>query len=88
MGFLTGILHFFVPRERTLLFTTFDQAQYFRVKSRLTAAGIRHRSKINGGMRAATNRANYGGNLAVQHELFVSKKDEHRALKEIQSSSV
>ncbi|MEK5238625.1 hypothetical protein NST99_23310 [Paenibacillus sp. FSL L8-0470] len=56
------------------------------MKSRLAAAGIRHRSKINGGMRAATNRANYGGNLPVQHELFVSREDEHRALKEISSS--
>lgn len=84
---LRGLLHFFIPRERTLFFSTFDQSQYFRVKSRLATAGIRHRSKINGGMRGATHRGHYGGNQAARHELFVSKEDKHRALMEIQSSS-
>ncbi|MGN7761644.1 hypothetical protein [Paenibacillus sp. 22594] len=79
MGLFKGILHFFIPRERTLVFTTFDQAQYFRAKGRLTAAGIPHRSKINGGMQATVQRAQYGGKASVQHDLYVRKEDEYRA---------
>ncbi|WP_157261255.1 hypothetical protein [Paenibacillus wynnii] len=48
MRFLKGIFRFFVPAERTLLFTTFDQAQYFKMKSAIIAAGISHRTKIKG----------------------------------------
>ena len=83
MGLLRGIWYFFIPRERTLLYTTFDQGQYFRMKGLLTAAGVPHRSKINGGMKAATHRAYYGGKTAVQHDLYVCKEDEHRALQAI-----
>lgn len=86
MGWMRGIWHFFVPRERTLVYTTFDQSQYFRVKSRLAEAGIRHRSRMNGGMKAATQRAGFGGKVNVQHELFVRKEDEHRALGAIHKS--
>ncbi|MDQ0194442.1 hypothetical protein J2T20_002810 [Paenibacillus wynnii] len=32
MRLLKGIFRFFVPAERTLLFTTFDQAQYYKIK--------------------------------------------------------
>ncbi|CAM4504543.1 hypothetical protein [Paenibacillus typhae] len=84
MGFARSILHFFIPPERTLLYTTFDQKEYFVNKNRLSAAGIRHRSKINGGMRVISSRNYYGGNMASRHELFVSKEDELRALKAIQ----
>lgn len=84
MGLLKSIWHLFVPRERTLVYTTFDQGQYFRVKSRLAAAGIPHRSRINGGMRAVTRRANIGGKTAMQHDLFVRMEDEHRALQALQ----
>lgn len=83
MGVLKSIWHFFIPRERTLVYTTFDQGQYYNVKGRLTAAGVPHRSRINGGMKAATQRAYYGGKATVQHDLYVSKEDEHRALKAI-----
>ncbi|WP_340024581.1 hypothetical protein MHI24_05565 [Paenibacillus sp. FSL K6-1096] len=86
MSWLKGIWHFFVPQERTLVYTTFDQSQYFRVKSRLAAAGIPHRSRINGGMKAATQRGSFGGKAAVQHDLFVRKEDEHRALGAIHKS--
>ncbi|QQZ60831.1 hypothetical protein JI735_31020 [Paenibacillus sonchi] len=79
MGLLKGILHFFIPRERTLVYTTFDQTQYFKIKGRLSAAGIPHRSKINGGMKALGQRAQYGGKATVQHDLYVRKEDEHRA---------
>ncbi|QSF43598.1 MULTISPECIES: putative signal transducing protein [Paenibacillus] len=85
MSLAKSILHFFLPQERTLLFTTFDQRQYFLIKNRLSAAGIRHRSKINGGMRVISSRNHYGGNMASRHELFVSKEDEYEALKVIQS---
>ena len=85
MNLANSVLQFFIPPERTLLFTTFDQAQYYRVKGRLIAGGVRHRSKINGGMRGVTHRAQYGGNMASRYELFVSKEDEHKALKVIQS---
>lgn len=84
MGLFKGIWHFFVSRERTLVYTTFDQGQYFRVKSRLAAAGLPHRSRINGGMRAVTQRANFGGKTAMQHDLFVRREDEHRALQAVQ----
>jgi hypothetical protein len=80
---LKGIWHFFIPRERTLIYTTFDQGQYFRVKSRLSAAGVPHRSKMNGGMSATTQRAAFGGKATVQHELYVHKEDEHKALQAI-----
>lgn len=83
MSLLRSIWHFFVPRERTLVYTTFDQRQYFKVKGLLAAAGVRHRSRINGGMKATTQRANYGGKATVQHDLYVCKEDEHRALKAI-----
>ncbi|MRN53530.1 hypothetical protein [Paenibacillus monticola] len=75
-----NILHFFIPRERTLIYTTFDQAQFFKVKGNLLAAGIRHRSKIEGGTRGTTHRAFTGGKLQQQHCLYVCKEDEHRAL--------
>ncbi|MDF9840456.1 MULTISPECIES: hypothetical protein [unclassified Paenibacillus] len=84
MGFARSILHFFIPPERTLLYTTFDQREYFVIKNRLSVAGIRHRSKINGGMRVISSRNHYGGNMSSRHELFVSKEDEHNALKAIQ----
>lgn len=87
MDFLRGLLHVFIPRERTLLLTTFDHSLFIGAKSRLAAAGIRHRSKINGGMRVPLNRAHYGGNPAAQYEIFVGREDEHRALQEIQPSS-
>ncbi|MHA6530740.1 putative signal transducing protein [Paenibacillus sp. BAC0078] len=83
MSFLKAILHFFIPRERTLLYTTFDQAQYFRAKGRLTSQGIPHRSKINGGMQALGQRALYSGKTSVQHDLYVRKEDEHRAAQAI-----
>lgn len=85
MGLVKSILHFFIPAERTLLLTTFDQVQYYRVKDRLIAAGIRHRSKINGGMREITRRAKYGGKMSSRYELFVSKEDEFEALEVIQT---
>ncbi|MBP2111375.1 hypothetical protein [Paenibacillus silagei] len=84
MGLLRGIWHVFVPRERTLVYTTFDQGQYLRVKSRLAEAGIPHRSRINGGMRETTRRANFGGKATIQHDLFVRKEDEHKALQAVQ----
>ncbi|WP_342561954.1 hypothetical protein NST84_20240 [Paenibacillus sp. FSL R7-0345] len=83
MGIARSLLHFFIPPERTLLYTTFDQREYFVIKNRLSAAGIRHRSKINGGMRVISSRNHYGGNLSSRHELFVSKDDEQRAIKAI-----
>ncbi|MCE3202091.1 hypothetical protein [Paenibacillus sonchi] len=83
MGLLKGMLHFFISRERTLVYTTFDQAEYFKIKSRLSAAGIPHRSKINGGMKALGQRAQYGGKATVQHDLYVRKVDEHRAAQAI-----
>lgn len=86
MGWMRGIWHFFVPRERTLVYTTFDQSQYFRVKSRLAAAGISHRSRINGGMKAATQRGGFGGKVTLHHDVFVRKEDEHRALGAIHQS--
>lgn len=86
MGLLRGFWHFFVPRERTLVYTTFDQGQYLRVKSRLAAAGIPHRSRINGGMKATTQRASFGGKITLQHDVFVRKEDEHRALGAIHKS--
>ncbi|MNO26789.1 hypothetical protein D3C76_166480 [compost metagenome] len=79
MGIFKGILHFFIPRERTLVYTTFDQAEYFKIKGRLTAAGIPHRSKINGGMQALGQRAQYGGKASVQYDLYVRREDEYRA---------
>ncbi|WP_405114964.1 hypothetical protein MHH28_11465 [Paenibacillus sp. FSL K6-1217] len=85
MGLLRHIWHFFVPQERTLVYTTFDQGQYFQVKSRLAAAGIPHRSRINGGMRSATQRANFDGKAAAQHDLYIRKEDEHQALQAIQA---
>ncbi|AIQ48309.1 hypothetical protein R70723_22125 [Paenibacillus sp. FSL R7-0273] len=84
MNVARSILRFFIPPERTLLYTSFDQREYFAVKNRLSAAGIRHRSKINGGMRAVSSRSQFGGNAASRHELFVCKEDEYRALKAIQ----
>ncbi|WP_379162017.1 hypothetical protein [Paenibacillus sp. sgz5001063] len=83
MGLFKGILHFFIPSERTLVYTTFDQAQYFRAKGRLSAAGIPHRSKINGGTQAPGQRAFTGGNASVQHDFYVRKEDEHRAAQAI-----
>ncbi len=83
MGFLKGILRFFISGERTLVYTTFDQTQYFKIKGRLKAAGIPHRSKINGGMKALGQRAQYGGKASVQHDLYVRKEDEYRAAKVI-----
>ena len=80
MSFLKGVLHFFIPRERTLVYTTFDQADYLKVKSNLIAAAIPHRTRIEGGSRDMTRRTHIGGGLSVQHDLFVSKEDEHRAL--------
>lgn len=74
------MLDFLIPRERTLLYTTFDQSQYFRAKGQLSAAGIPHRSKINGGMKALGQRVQYGGKPNIQHELYVRKEDEHRAM--------
>lgn len=85
MNLAKSILHFLIPPERTLLLTTFDQAQYYKVKGRLVAAGIRHRSKINGGMRGVSHRNYYGGKMSSRYELFVSKEDEHKALKVIQA---
>ncbi|SET56700.1 hypothetical protein [Paenibacillus sp. NFR01] len=80
MSVLKSIWHFFIPSERTLILATFDQGQYFRVKQKLAAAGIPHRSRIGGGSRGTTHRAHYGGKTAVQHEIFVSRENEHRAL--------
>ncbi|MNN34343.1 hypothetical protein D3C81_1481470 [compost metagenome] len=85
MGLVKSILHFFIPPERTMLLTTYDQVQYYRVKDHLNAAGIRHRSKVGGGMREVSRRAKYGGNMSQRYELFVSKEDESKALKVIQS---
>ncbi|MEK3878716.1 hypothetical protein [Paenibacillus sp. FSL M7-0420] len=86
MGLLRSIWHFFVPRERTLVYTTFDQGQYLQVKSRLAVAGIPHRSRMNGGMKATTQRAKFGGKVNVQYDLFVRKEAEHRALGAIHKS--
>lgn len=83
MGFLRGVLHFFIPRERTLVYTTFDQADYLKVKNFFLAAAIPHRSKIEGGMRELNRRAHIGGKTSVQYDLFVRKEDEHRALSAI-----
>jgi hypothetical protein len=80
MNLVKGIWHFFVPRERVAVYTTFDQGQYLKVKGLLAAAGIPHRSRINGGMKAAGQRVHYGGKANVQHDLYVRKEDEHRAL--------
>ncbi|WP_042202987.1 hypothetical protein [Paenibacillus camerounensis] len=84
MGIARSILQFFIPPERTLLYTTFDQREYYVIKNRLSTAGIRHRSRINGGMRAGSSRKYYGGSLSSRHELFVSREDEYRALQAIQ----
>ncbi|WNS44372.1 hypothetical protein [Paenibacillus sp. MMS20-IR301] len=84
MKMLRGIWHFFIPRERILVYTTFDQGQYARVKGRLAAAGVPHRSRINGGMKALNQRARYGGKATIQYDLYVSKEDEHRAIQAIQ----
>jgi hypothetical protein len=83
MGLLRGLLDFFIPRERTLLLTTFDQEQYFKVKNILLAEGIPHRSKIDGGMRDLHKRTQFGGKTMVQYELYIRKEDEHRALQNI-----
>ncbi|MNI25651.1 hypothetical protein D3C73_793120 [compost metagenome] len=83
MGILNSILHFLIPPERTLLHTAFEQKQYFEMKSRLSAAGIRHRSRIIGGMQEVANRARTGGNTPSRYELYVRKEDEYKALQAI-----
>lgn len=79
MSLIKAILNFFVPRERTLLYTTYDQADFFRTKGCLSSEGIPHRSKINGGMRGLHQRTLYGGKASIQYDLYVRKEDEYRA---------
>ncbi|QWU14748.1 Putative signal transducing protein [Paenibacillus sophorae] len=81
MGFFKGILRLFVESERMLVCNTFDQIIYIRAKSILAAEGIRHRTRISGSTGAADQRANIGGKIPVQYEIFVAEEDEARALK-------
>ncbi|NUU62634.1 hypothetical protein [Paenibacillus agri] len=83
MSLLRSILDFFIPRERFLLYTTFDQMQYLKVKNHLLAEGIPHRSKIDGGSAGLNQRTRAGGRPNPKYELYVRKEDEHRALQGI-----
>ncbi|MFC3745744.1 hypothetical protein [Paenibacillus sp. GCM10012306] len=83
MSLLRSILNFFIPRERTLLITTFDQVQYFKAKNSLLAEGIAHRSKIDGGSRGLNQRAAAGGRSNPIYEIYVREEDEHAALQAI-----
>ncbi|MFF2909936.1 hypothetical protein [Paenibacillus sp. NPDC057934] len=66
-----------------MLYTTFDQMQYFKVKNHLLAESIPHRSKIDGGSRDLNRRTAAGGRPNPIYELYVRKEDEHRALQGI-----
>lgn len=86
MSLFRSILYFFIPPERTLLFTTFDQEQYFRAKGQLAAEGIPHRSRITGGSGSGGHGGHYSTRNMVQHDLYVRKEDEHRAVAAIHQS--
>ncbi|MEC0241552.1 hypothetical protein P4H66_17175 [Paenibacillus dokdonensis] len=76
MGFLKSIWRFFVPRERTLIFTSFQQDDYARVKNRLQQSGISHRSRIvnwDGGRGFSHTRR-------MQYSIYVDKADENSAV--------
>ncbi|UQZ32520.1 hypothetical protein C2I18_02475 [Paenibacillus sp. PK3_47] len=79
MGLFRSILHFFIPRERALILTTFNQEQYFRAKARLASEGIPQRSKITGGTGSGGQGSHFRARSMVQHDLYVRKEDEHRA---------
>ncbi|MDR0269133.1 hypothetical protein [Paenibacillus sp.] len=78
MGIFKSIWRFFIPRERTLIFTSFKLEDYLRVKNRLVQRGISHRSRV----------ANYDGNMGtfptrrMQYSIYVAKEDEDSAVKE------
>lgn len=82
MKILESIWRFFVPRERTLIFTSFKVEDYTRVKIRLSASGIRHRSRI-----ANWNAAQSGGppTRSSQYSIYVAKEDEDLALQAARS---
>ncbi|MWV43576.1 hypothetical protein GRF59_08000 [Paenibacillus sp. HJL G12] len=77
MGILKSIWRFFVPRERTLIFTSFNSDEFVRMKNKLIQSGIPHRSKI-------TNWANdHGGGLQprrMQYDIYVASEDENNAV--------
>lgn len=75
MKWLKAFWRFFVPRERTLIFTSFRQEDYLKVKNRLIANGIPHRSRI----------VNWGSiqnmlqTRKMEYSIYVAKEDEQSA---------
>ncbi|GIO53136.1 MULTISPECIES: hypothetical protein [Paenibacillus] len=71
-----AIWRFFFPKERILIFTSFDADSYARAKSRLLSGGIRHRSRI---VSQPTGRDTFTGRGMTQYDLYVAQEDEHAA---------
>ncbi|MGN7165807.1 hypothetical protein ACTHSJ_08155 [Paenibacillus cellulositrophicus] len=71
-----AIWRFFFPKERILIFTSFDADSYARAKSRLLSGGIRHRSRI---VSQTTGRGAFTGRGMTQYDLYVAQEDEYAA---------
>lgn len=65
----------------TLIYETFDDQDYFRVKGLLDAAGIRSRTRFGGSSRAASHRSSYGGKPLTHYKIYVLEEDQGIAMK-------
>ncbi|REE94646.1 hypothetical protein A8990_101442 [Paenibacillus taihuensis] len=78
MNIFKIIINFLLPKEKSLIFTTFATEDYFRAKSKLQGAGIVHRSKITNQVQQNDMRS-FSSRGLTQYDLYVSKEDVYRA---------
>lgn len=76
MNIVKSIWYFLIPRERTLIFTSFDADTYAKVKYKLVSGDIAHRTRI---ISQGSGRGIQSGRRTSQYCIYVAETDEYAA---------